>query len=126
LTEFSNKNGYSISDVYSDIASGLNFDRKNFKELLKKIMSHEVKRVIIKDRDRLTRVSFDMWKELFDSFNCELVVMNDLFKNEDEDREIFEDIISLLHCYAMRMYSSKRRRKLSLTEEDFRNEITED
>ena len=30
LTEFANSNGYCVDKVYSDIASGLNFDRENF------------------------------------------------------------------------------------------------
>lgn len=123
ITEFSNKNGYKISEVYKDIASGISFDRKEFKSMLDEIIAHKIKMVIIKDKDRLTRVSFDMWKSLFAQFDCELIVMNDIDKNESIEKEIFEDIISMLHCFAMRMYSSRRKKKLQLTSEDLKNEI---
>ena len=126
LTEFSNKNGYSVDKVFSDIASGLSFDRKNFRELLDLIINRHIKTVIIKDKDRLSRISFDMWKDLFKSFNCELIVMNELVSSSSEEKEIFEDIVSLIHCFSMRMYSARRKKKIQIVEEDLKNEISDE
>ena len=123
ITEYANNNGYKIDGVYSDIASGLNYDRKSFSELLNLILERKVKNVFIKDKDRLTRVSFDLWKNLFKQFNCNLIVVNETQNNETEEKEIFADIISLLHCFAMRMYSSRRKKKITLVKEDLENEI---
>ena len=123
ITEYANKNGYKIDGVYSDISSGLNYDRKSFSELLNLILERKVKNVFIKDKDRLTRVSFDLWENLFKQFNCNLIVVNETQNNETEEKEIFADIISLLHCFAMRMYSSRRKKKISLVKEDLENEI---
>lgn len=56
-----------------------------------------------------------MWKELFDYFNCNIVVLNDIKDiNESEEKEIFEDIISMIHCFVMRMYSKRIKNKLKL------------
>lgn len=123
ITEYANKNGYKIDGVYSDISSGLNYDRKSFSELLNLILERKVKNVFIKDKDRLTRVSFDLWENLFKQFNCNLIVVNETQNNETEEKEIFADIISLLHCFAMRMYSSRRKKKIALVKEDLENEI---
>lgn len=117
--EYANSNGYSVSKVYKDVASGLNFDRKEFKSLLKQILDHKIEAVIVTHKDRLTRLSFDMWRELFNEFGCKVIVMN---KEEDDDKGIFEDIISMLHCFSMRMYSKRRKKKLELMEEDLKNE----
>lgn len=60
-----------------------------------------------------------MWKELFEYFNCKLVVINeDQQATENEEKEIFEDIISLIHCFAMKMYSKRRKNKLKMIEEN--------
>ena len=123
ITKYANKNGYKIDGVYSDISSGLDYDRKSFSELLNLILERKIKNVFIKDKDRLTRVSFDLWKNLFKQFNCNLIVVNETQNNETEEKEIFADIISLLHCFAMRMYSSRRKKKISLVKEDLENEI---
>lgn len=115
LLKYANSRGYSVVKVYKDIASGLSFDRKEFKSLLHDVINHKVKTVIISHKDRLSRISFDMWKELFEEFNCSIIVMNE---EEDDDKGIFTDIISLIHCFSMRMYSKRRKRKLELIKED--------
>ena len=119
---FANKNGYQVTKEYSDVASGLSFDRKNFKDLLFEVINRKIKIVIISHKDRFTRISFDMWKELFEYFDCKIIVMND---TDNDDEGIFNDIISLLHCFAMKMYSKRRKRKIEIIKDDLVNEITE-
>ena len=82
-------------------------------------MDHKIEAIIITHKDRLTRLSFDMWRELFNEFGCKVIVINE---EEDDDKGIFEDIISILHCFSMRMYSKRRKKKLELIEEDLKNE----
>lgn len=124
IRKFANENGYVVDMVFSDIASGLNYDRGEFQKMLNLIIEHKIKTVIVSDKDRLTRVSFDMWRQLFKEFSCNLIVANqDDTVSDNSEREIFEDIISLLHCFAMKMHSSRRKRKMNIVEEDLKNEI---
>lgn len=44
--------------------------------------------------------------------------MEDIEKTENEEKEIFEDIISLIRCFAMKMYSKRRKNKLKMIEEN--------
>ena len=123
VMKYANNNGYSISKVYSDIASGINYDRGQFIELLNEVLEHKIKIVFVENKDRLTRVSFDMWKELFKQFECDLIAINDVVNPKTDEEEIFSDIISLLHCFAMKMYSQRRKNKLRIVKEDLENEI---
>lgn len=124
VIRFANERGYKVSKVYSDVASGLSYDRGNFTELLNDVIEHKWKTVFVENKDRLTRVSFGMWKELFEKFGCTLIAINDEISPKGEDEEIFADIISILHCFAMRMYSSRRKKKLEIMKEDLENEIS--
>lgn len=124
LKLFANSNGFVVNKIYKDIASGMSFDRQNFKDMLFDVIEHKIKTVLISNKDRFSRVSFNMWKELFKSFNCDIIVMNDTLENNDnDDKEIFEDIISLIHCFAMKMYSKRRKNKLKLIEENLEVDI---
>ncbi len=124
LKLFANSNGFVVNKIYKDIASGVSFDRQNFKDMLFDVIEHKIKTVLISNKDRFSRVSFNMWKELFKSFNCDIIVMNDILENNDnDDKEIFEDIISLIHCFAMKMYSKRRKNKLKLIEENLEVDI---
>ena len=123
LANFCNKNGVKVNKTYKDVASGINFDRKQFKVLLNEILDFKVGKLYITYKDRLSRISFDMFKRLFSEFGCEIIVINDTDEKTDET-EIFEEIISMLHCFSMRMYSRRRKRKLELIKEDLKNEIS--
>ena len=97
----------------------MSFDRGEFQQLVKDVIEHKVKTIFISNKDRLSRISFNMWNELFEYYNCNLIVLNeDKEKTENEEKEIFEDIISLIHCFAMKMYSKRRKNKLKMIEEN--------
>lgn len=123
LIDYCNRNGIKVSKSYKDVASGMNFDRKQFKILLDEILNFKVGKLYMMNKDRLSHISFDMFKRLFSEFGCEIVVVNDAEDNADET-EIFEELISMLHCFSMRMCSRRRKRKLELIREDLKNEIS--
>ena len=114
---YSAAKGYKISGIYKDIASGISFDkRKDFMEMLEYILKNEVERVIISYKDRLSRVGFNLFKGLFSSFGCSIEVMYDSSDRITDEKEIFEEIASLLHCYYMKMYSKRRGKVLEISE----------
>lgn len=111
LEQFAVANGYQIAGAYSDIASGISFEkRKEFFKLLDLVIANKVSTVIVTHKDRLSRVGFDLFKHLFAKFNVEIIVISELTDSKTDQQEIFEEIISLLHAFSMRMYSSRRRK----------------
>ena len=124
IRQYANSIGYKIDKVYSDIASGMSYDRDEFKSLLSDVLSFKIKTIVISNKDRFSRISFDMWKELFESYNCNIIVMNDdIDSSESAEKEIFEDIISLIHCFAMKMRSKQRKNKLKMIKENLEVEL---
>jgi putative resolvase len=102
-------NGYTINAIYSDIASGISFEkRKGFFEMLDEILDYKVEKVIIMYKDRLSRVGFELFKYLFQRFGSEIVVVSEVGNPKLDSEEVFEEIISMLHCYSMKMYSKRR------------------
>ena len=59
-----------------------------------------------------------MINQLFKKFGTEIIVVNDIDNPKEIEKEIFEEIISLLHCFSMKMYSSRRKEKLKLVEKE--------
>ena len=113
LKQFCFSNGYEVSKVYSDIASGISFEkRKDFFKMLDDIISGKVERVIISYKDRLSRVGYELFYYLFKKYNCETIVMSEVGSKKLDSEEIFEEIISLLHCYSMRLYSKRKGQKI--------------
>lgn len=111
LKQFCISNGWKIHGVYADIASGISFEnRKQFFDLLSAIMKHEVERVVITYKDRMSRVGFDLFNFLFAQFNTKIVVISEVGSPKLDSEEIFEEIVSLLHCYSMKLYSRRKKK----------------
>lgn len=122
LRQFCSHNGIIVNKEYKDICSGMSLDRKEFNLLLDDITSYKIKTVYVTYKDRLTRLSFEMLKTLFNKFGCEIVVLNEINNPKEIEKELFEEIISILHCFSMKMYSKRRQEKLKLIEKELKLE----
>jgi predicted site-specific integrase-resolvase len=124
LKQFCFSNGYKIHGVYADIASGISFkNRKEFFKMLDEILSGRVERVVIAYKNRLSRVGFELFSYLFKKFHCDIVVMSEVGSEKLDSQEIFEEIISLLHCYSMKLYSKRRAAKIKQALQEQEEEV---
>lgn len=113
LKQFCFANGYRVSKVFSDIASGISFEkRKDFFNMLDEVITGRVERVVITYKDRLSRVGFELFYHLFKKYHCEIVVMSEVGSSKLDSQEVFEEIESLLHCYSMKLYSKRKVQKI--------------
>lgn len=111
LKQWCFSNGYIVQRSFKDVASGISFaNRKDFFNMLDLILNYQVEKVVISYKDRLSRVGFELFKHLFERFGCEIVVVSELGSEKLDSAEIFEEIVSLLHCYSMKLYSSRKRK----------------
>jgi predicted site-specific integrase-resolvase len=112
-------NGYTISAIYSDIASGISFEkRKGFFEMLDEILNYRVDKVILTYKDRLSRVGFELFKYLFQKFGTEIVLISEVGSAKLDSEEIFGEMVSLLHSYSMKTYSKRRDHSIEVGYED--------
>lgn len=113
LKQFCFSNGIRVSGIYSDIASGISFEkRKDFFKLLDEVLEGRVEKVIIPYKDRLSRVGFELFSYLFKKCHCDILVISEIGSTKLDNEEIFEEIISLLHCYSMKLYSKRKAKKI--------------
>lgn len=113
LKQFCFSNGYSVNRVFSDIASGISFEkRKGFFEMLDDITKGNVEKVVITYKDRLSRVGFELFYHLFKKYHTEIIVMSEVGSEKLDSEEVFEEIVSLLHCYSMKLYSKRKGQKI--------------
>ena len=59
---------------------------------------------------------------MFEKFNCEIIVINDIDNEQIIEKEIFNEIISLIHCFSMKVSSNRRKDKLKLIEQELKHE----
>lgn len=106
LRQFVNARGIILDEVISDIGSGLNFKRKNWNQLIKRVMKNEIKQIYIAHKDRFVRFGFDWLKNLCLENGTEIVVVN----NEElsPEKELVQDLTSIIHVFSCRIYGLRK------------------
>lgn len=117
ISSFMNAKGIGVDEIYSDIASGMNLDRKDFDRLLSAVMTNEIDEVYISYKDRLARLDFELVERLFHKYGTRIVVIN-ASENKTAEEELFEDLISVINSFSMKADSKRRLANKLLGEKD--------
>ena len=111
LKEYCLKQGVKIDKVFTDVGSGMNADRKEFNELLTLVFERKVKKIYISFKDRLIRFGFNYIKNICGYFDTEIEVLDDdEFRDSNNEKELTEDLIAIIHHYSMKVYNSRRKK----------------
>jgi len=102
LESYAISRGYKISKIVKEFGSGLNDKRPKLTEVLR---AGNYSKIIVEHKDRLTRFGFE-WFQVMTGGRIEVV--NEA-KTADED--ITRDLISIVHCFAAKIYSLRRKRR---------------
>lgn len=113
LKSFCFVKGIKINAIFKDVGSGIAFDKRaEFMKLIEDVIDYKVSSIVVSNKDRLSRVGFGLFKALFSKYGCEIIVVDDTENEKTDAEEIFEKIISLLHCFSMKLYSKRKTKKI--------------
>jgi len=102
VQEFANSNGYVVSKIFSEVASGINDSRK---ELIKILQDVTWSVLIIENKDRLTRFGFNYIKQLCSINGKQIIVMNE---TTDEKTDIMQDLVSIIYSFSAKIYGLRK------------------
>jgi putative resolvase len=122
LQSFCSARGYVVATLYSDIGSALNYNRKKYVKLYQSILEKQVGRLIIEYKDRLLRFGFEDFERLCAFSGTELIVLDHIESLKNKEKEMTEDLISIIHHFSMRLDSSRRGKKVLSDIETILNE----
>jgi excisionase family DNA binding protein len=95
--------------IVTDVASGLNEDRRGLRKLLEMAKRKEVQAIVVAYRDRLTRFGFEYLKTLFNTLSVDVYVA---FQEEPKEyvQELVEDFVEIVTSFASRIYGKRSKR----------------
>lgn len=105
VLEYSTSTGL-IPELYKDIGSGLNENRRQFKRLLGRLADNDINTVVVEYKDRLSRYGFGTFESYCTSLGVKVVVMEDRESREFE-QEFSEDIVALIASFSARLYGRR-------------------
>jgi putative resolvase len=106
LLEHCLKNKFENIELYKEIASGLNDNRKELRKILKRLKDPDVKRLVIEYKDRLTRYGYSLLENYCNAFSVQIVCLEETAVVPFE-QELANDIVALVASYSARMYGRR-------------------
>ena len=118
ISNFCISKGIQVNKVYSDIKSGMNFNRDGLDELILDIVKGNIDTIIIENKDRLCRFGFEFFSSFCKFYKTKILIISDLSEKSYE-QELTEDLLSIIHYFSMKSYS--HRRKLNKLRKELEN-----
>jgi len=116
LEAFCAANGWS-HEVMQDLGSGLNYNKKGLQQLIKRICSGSVGRLVLTNKDRLLRFGSELIFSLCETFNTEVVIINQGEQALNfEEEELAQDVLEIITVFSARLYGSRSHKNRKLVE----------
>jgi len=105
LEQYAASKGYKVADTITEIASGLNENRRGLKRLIDLAKEGKFNVLIIAYPDRLTRFGFRYLEELFSAYGVRIETVFMLERSPKE--ELVEDMIAIISHFAGKLYGTR-------------------
>jgi predicted site-specific integrase-resolvase len=112
LESYLAKNGWTY-EIIQDLGSGLNYNKKGLKKLIKLICSNDIDRLVITHKDRLLRFGSEIIFSLCEHFGIEIIIMNASKELTFED-ELVQDVLEIITVFSARLYGARSRKNKNL------------
>ena len=121
LKQYANAKGIIIDEIFEDIGSGLNYNRKKWNKLIEDCMLGLIKTVIVAHKDRFIRFGFDWFERFLKSNGVEVIVVNN--EKTSPEQELINDLISITHVFSHRIYGLRKYKKQIEGDEEIAKEL---
>ena len=115
LETFCAANGWSY-EVMQDLGSGLNYQKKGLQQLIKRICSGTVGRLVLTHKDRLLRFGSELIFSLCEAFGTEVVIINQGEQPLSFEEELAQDVLEIITVFSARLYGSRSHKNRKLVE----------
>ncbi len=113
LVAYATANGYQVGLSASDVASGLNTQRRGLARLIRAAQDGTIAVVVIEYPDRLARFGYEYLERLFGVLGVELVVtVPQGAEGGDAESELGNDLLAVVSSVAARLYGARGGRKV--------------
>jgi excisionase family DNA binding protein len=106
LIAYAVEKGYQVKAVYTEIASGLNENRRELAKLAKTATKGEIDVIVIEYKDRLTRFGYKYLEQYYRSCGVEIDII-ELDEEKSPQEELVEDMIAIVTRFSAKIYGKR-------------------
>ena len=113
LTTYAAEQHWTVVAALTDVASGLNEERRGLHQLLDLARERRASVVVVEYRDRLARFGLGYLETFLHAFGVRVVVMESPVK--DDQPELVEDVIAIITSFSARIDGTRGGKKVGAT-----------
>lgn len=102
-------------EVIEDLGSGMNYRKKGLIELLNRLLSGEVERLVLTHKDRLLRFGAELIFSICELKQTQVVIINQSQETRFEE-ELAKDVLEIITVFSARLYGSRSKKNQRLIE----------
>lgn len=111
LRAYAQEKSYQVVVEYSDVASGLNQNRRGLERMLKAAERGEFKKLLIEYPDRLARFGYVYLERHLKHCDVEIEITAQK-EPEDAHTELVQDLLAIVTSFSARLYGARGGRKI--------------
>lgn len=97
-------------EIVEDLGSGLNYNRRGFTGLIRRIINNEIERVVIVHRDRLVRFGHELMEQIFEQKEVSLEIIDKTEVDLTREEEFVQDVIAIITVFSAKLYGARSRK----------------
>ena len=109
LRNYTNAKGVILDEVFTDIGSGINYNRKNFNRILELVETGEVSEIYVTYKDRFVRFGFDWFNTFCEKHDAKIIVLNQ--PSTSPEQELAEDLLNIVTVFSARSHGLRTYKK---------------
>lgn len=109
LRSYTNAKGVILDEVFTDIGSGINYDRKNFNKILELVEAGEVLEIYVTYKDRFVRFGFDWFNNFCEKHGAKIIILNQ--PSTSPEQELAEDLLNIVTVFSARSHGLRTYKK---------------
>ena len=115
LQLFCAQRGWSF-EIIEDFGSGMNYRKKGLIELLNRLLSGEIERLVLTHKDRLLRFGAELIFSICEIQRTEVVIINQSQEARFEEEELAKDVLEIITVFSARLYGARSKKNQRLIE----------
>lgn len=106
-------NKYPTHEIIEDIGSGINFNRKGLRKIIKMAIEGKINELVVAYRDRLTRFGFDLIEDLIITYSKGKIIIETEHEEREPKEELVDDVLQILNVYTAKLNGLRKYTKKS-------------
>ena len=109
------KNKYNDFEIIEDLGSGLNYNKRGLRKLIKMICDQRISVLVLTHKDRLLRFGSEIIINLCERFNVKVEIINST-EEETFEQALCNDVLSIITVFSAKLHGKLSHKNQKLLE----------